>query len=295
MEHRALKIRVGDLELCADAWAGGDEAHVLLLHGLGGNSITWHGVAPRLAQALKAQVLALDLPGFGASRPGPEFVSIERLAALVLEVLTRRAPSNVRWQLAGNSLGGLLALKLACEAPGRIDRITLAAPALPIAWGRSPRELVALLSYLPAAIPWLGRRIVTHYVQKTGVPAVVDDPVRLLFHDSSLLDSTLRQRLIDVSEYRLTWAEDAARALEQATLSLALALLDSGRAAYWIRQAPCPVRTIYGGRDPLYPNRAWRSLEWTRPDWSYICMPDVGHVPQLEAPATFAEHMLRPW
>ncbi len=52
------------------------------------------------------------------------------------------------------------------------------------------------------------------------------------------------------------------------------------------------MRAIYGGLDPLYPPSTWRRLERERPDWDVICMPDVGHVPQVEAPAEFARLML---
>ena len=52
------------------------------------------------------------------------------------------------------------------------------------------------------------------------------------------------------------------------------------------------MQAIYGSRDPLYPLAAWRHLEQVRPDWAYVCMEDMGHVPQLEAPAAFAGHVL---
>src|SRR5690348_12034414 len=65
---RSVKLELDGFELHAERWSGGGEGHVLLLHGLGGNSVTWHGVAPELARAARAEVLAVDLPGFGRSR-----------------------------------------------------------------------------------------------------------------------------------------------------------------------------------------------------------------------------------
>jgi len=52
-------------------------------------------------------------------------------------------------------------------------------------------------------------------------------------------------------------------------------------------------QSIAEWRAMLFPAAAWQQLERIRPDWRYVSMPDIGHVPQLEAPAEFAEHMLR--
>jgi len=292
VDFRSIRVQASGFELHADVWEGGTREHVLLLHGLGGNSVTWHGVAPTLANTLQARVLAVDLPGFGATRPGARRLGVDTLSQVVESVIARQAPPGVRWHVAGNSLGGVLALKVACRDPARVERVTLAALALPLSWGRSLAEVAALGGYVPAATPWLGRWLVARHVQRTGVPGVVDGPVRQLFGDPGLLDPVLRQRLIAVSEDRLTWAADAARALEQTSLSLGVALLHAGRANRWIMDTRCPVRAIYGGSDPLYPESAWRRLQRARPDWQHVCMPAVGHVPQLESPEAFAAHML---
>src|SRR6266540_3623267 len=69
LQHDSITLQAGGFELHADVWNGGESRPILLLHGLGGNTVTWHGVAPVLASALHARVLALDLPGFGASHP----------------------------------------------------------------------------------------------------------------------------------------------------------------------------------------------------------------------------------
>jgi pimeloyl-ACP methyl ester carboxylesterase len=291
--HETDRIRAGGFELHADVWSGGDSANVLLLHGLGGNSITWHGVAPLLAQRLHARVVAFDLPGFGRSHPTGGALSFQILCDVVVEVLRQAAPRGSSWHVAGNSLGGLLALRAASEAPELVSRITLAAVSLPLTWGRSAADLPALAAYLPTAVPWLGRRLVARYMLGTGVPGVVDGPVQLLFHDPARLDPELRQRLLAVSRYRLTWAPEAARAREQTTRGLGAALLHPDRAARWIREATCPVRAIHGSRDPLYPLSAWQRLASERRDWQHVCLDGVGHVPQLEAPLEFAESMLR--
>jgi len=286
-----VELAVGPFLLQAERWAGGRQGQVLLLHGLGGNSITWHGVAPRLAHELGVRVLALDLPGFGASRPGRQALSLRVLSSVVREVMRAEGLPGVRWVLAGNSLGGLLALELACRFPDQVAAVSLAALALPLTWGRGVRGLGGLWQYLPVALPWQGRRLVTRYVTSRGVPGVVDDPVQLLFRDPARLDPELRQRLIAVSEYRLTWAAEAAAAYEQVTRSLGLRLIVPALAVRAIQRVRLPVQSIYGSHDPLYPLAAWQRLEQLRPDWSHVQLPDIGHVPQLEAAREFTEHL----
>jgi pimeloyl-ACP methyl ester carboxylesterase len=293
LQHDSVHLLAAGFDLHADVWDGGGEPPVLLLHGLGGNTVTWHGVGPILAKRLRARVLALDLPGFGASHPRGKPLGFRVLTEVVRDVLTHEAPAGQSFWIAGNSLGGMLALEAASRLPERVRGVTLAAASLPLAWGRSPREFLALASYLSTAAPWVGRRLVARYMRSTGLPGVVDDPIRWLFGDAARLDAEHRRRLLDVSGFRLTWVSEAARALEQVTRGLGLALLRPDCAARWIRAVRCPVQSLHGTRDPLYPPGAWAHLARLRPEWDHVCLDDIGHVPQLEAPAVFAEHMLR--
>ena len=287
-----MRVGAAGFELEAGVWDGGGREQVLLLHGLGGNSVTWHGVGPTVAETLGARVLAVDLPGFGYSHPRGKALSFGVLVEVVLAVMKEEAP-GARWLVAGNSLGGALALRAACVAPERVARLSLGAMALPLGWGRSARGFAAFAGSVVLAVPGVGRRLVARYARTTGVPGVVDDPVRELFGDATRLDPTLRERLIVVSASRFAWADEAARAYEQVSRSLGVELLLPSGVARSIDEVRVPVQAIHGTRDPLYPASAWSALQRRRPDFRYEELEDVGHVPQLEAPAEYTSCLLR--
>jgi pimeloyl-ACP methyl ester carboxylesterase len=51
-----------------------------------------------------------------------------------------------------------------------------------------------------------------------------------------------------------------------------------------LHSVTCPVLLVHGQRDRLVPASAARGAAKANPSWSLVELPDVGHVPQLEAP-----------
>lgn len=100
---------------------------VVLVHGLGGFAESWRGTIDALAP--RADVIALDLPGFGLSaKPRARydldfFVRVLHgfFAALGLEQVS----------LVGHSLGGAIAVAYALTHPSRCDRIALLSAIVP--------------------------------------------------------------------------------------------------------------------------------------------------------------------
>ena len=98
---------------------------LVLLHPLGADRRVWAPVLAALAR--EREVLALDLPGFGASPPldGGVAPTPEGIARAVADVLG--AIGLERPHVAGNSLGGWVALELALR--NRARSATAIAPA----------------------------------------------------------------------------------------------------------------------------------------------------------------------
>src|SRR4051795_7853661 len=95
---------------------GEGDPPVLLLHGLGGNWTAWLETLPALAR--ERRVIAVDLPGFGASAPGSDGISIPGYARTLERFLDHLGLDDV--VLMGSSLGGWVTADLALRAPGRV-------------------------------------------------------------------------------------------------------------------------------------------------------------------------------
>jgi pimeloyl-ACP methyl ester carboxylesterase len=124
-------MRHDETVFTVDAWpvrayrAGAGPA-LVLLHGggLDDAQLSWAPVWPALTGY--AQLLAPDLPGYGASPLGHAEPTLEGYRAWLLAFLD--AAGIQRAVLAGLSLGGGIALRTALDAPARVAGLVLLAP-----------------------------------------------------------------------------------------------------------------------------------------------------------------------
>ena len=99
---------------------------LVLLHGIVADHRVWRPVVPELAR--ERRIMAVDLPGFGASASaGPGFV-LPDVAGAILAGLGEQG-LTAPFDLVGHSLGGGVALQLAAQAPAQVRSLVLVAPA----------------------------------------------------------------------------------------------------------------------------------------------------------------------
>jgi pimeloyl-ACP methyl ester carboxylesterase len=125
--RRLCGFRSRSIEVNGDAWhylEGGPESAetLVLLHGFGADKDNW----PLYGRALKKdyRVFIPDLPGFGQStrRPDADYrigAQTERLQSYI------RAMGIDKFHIAGNSMGGCLALNYALTYPGHVHTVAL--------------------------------------------------------------------------------------------------------------------------------------------------------------------------
>ncbi len=93
---------------------------LVLIHGLASSIYSWSDVIPALAESF--DVIALDLPGFGASSQPADLAFDDYLPTVTGLMDQLGVP---RAHFAGNSMGGAVSLLMAAREPARVDRLVL--------------------------------------------------------------------------------------------------------------------------------------------------------------------------
>lgn len=105
----------------------GGPARIVFLHGTPGDWKAWADYLRNPELQLRATLIAVDRPGFGASDPGhmaPTMAEQSRLLAPLLQ-----APGGGTL-LVGHSLGGPIAAQLAMDHPAEVRGAVLVAPSI---------------------------------------------------------------------------------------------------------------------------------------------------------------------
>lgn len=95
------------------------ETVCLLLHGVGGNRLSWTPLLTELTAQLGAlpDVIIPDLPGFGESENLTDHLRAEAVGLYLLDLAGRHGWTEVH--VIGHSMGGFLALDMASRAAGQ--------------------------------------------------------------------------------------------------------------------------------------------------------------------------------
>lgn len=108
------------------AAVGGSGPPLLLLHGHPQTHVTWHKIAPRLAE--RFTVVAPDLRGYGDSdKPdgGADHVNYSKRAMAADQVAVMRHLGFRSFATAGHDRGGRVAHRMALDHPGAVERLAL--------------------------------------------------------------------------------------------------------------------------------------------------------------------------
>jgi pimeloyl-ACP methyl ester carboxylesterase len=242
---------------------GGHGPPLVLLHGLGSTLRAWSPVLPALERT--HDVLALDLPGFGESPPLRGRSTVPSLTDAVEEVLDATGLEDVH--VAGNSLGGWIALELARR-------------------GRT-RSVVAIS---PAGM-WTGRE--SAYAHR--LLWVLRSIARLVAPCAEELTRTRAGRVAALSSMmRRPWREDqgeaayALRALAKAPGWDETHAWTFSHSARGLEDISCPVRIAWGSRDLLLLPRQGPRFVRVIPGAELHPLPGLGHVPMSDDSALVA-------
>lgn len=256
----------GQLVHLRDEGPRDDPLPIVLIHGTSASLHTWEGWVAALKG--RRRVISFDLPGFGLTGPFAGQYPAgdyrgDALARFVIDLLDERRVE--RAVLAGNSLGGEVAWRVASLAPQRVERLVLVDASgydfepidLPLGFRLSRLPVVSVLSewFLPRG--------------------VVEDSVRSVYGDPSRVTSGLVDRY-----FELTLREGNRRALR-----LRMQQLQMGEDVARIAALKVPTLVVWGGRDRLIPTPIAQNFTRDIAGSRLVVFPELGHVPHEEDPA----------
>lgn len=259
----------GDRINLVDLGAEPGRPAIVFIHGLGGSWQNW--LENLLPFAADHRVVAIDLPGFGASPLPGAPISMPGYAGLVDRILGRLDIDAAT--VVGNSMGGLISVELALSHPSRVERLVLVSAA-----GLSSNDM-----YNPRAFATF-KRLERGLLRVGGSAARRAD---LLSRRAQLRRAAFAV-VADAPELLPPplVAEQVKGAGKPGFMPASEALL-----TYPIRdrvsQVACPTLVVWGERDKLVPVRDAAEYEQLIPDARRVVYARTGHVPQLERPARF--------
>lgn len=238
-----------------------DPSPLVLLHGTSASLHTWEG----WTQSLKGQkrVIRFDMPGFGLTGPSSNGdYSIESYVAFVTAVLDQLNVQNC--VLAGNSLGGYVAWATALAHPERVQRLILVDSS-----GYAYQSLSVPLAFRIARTPVLGSMLGPVLPR-----AIVEKSVANVYGDSTKVTPELVDRYFDLTT----------RAGNRQALVQRFKQTQPGALAVRVVELKLPTLIIWGGKDHLIPSELGTRFSKEITDSQLIVFPELGHVPQEEAP-----------
>ena len=231
---------------------------VVFIHGIGGSARVWAPQVETFAAAGFASV-ALDLPGYGG-RSAVEVMDFESLAADVEAAIDQRGLHKP--VLVGHSMGGMIAQTALRRRPDGYAAAVLActSPAFGSADGAFQTKFVAdRLEPLDA-----GKSMADL------APGMVERMIGLAAEPAGCAHAVAVMSAVPAGTYRA-----AVRCLvgfdERANLP----------------SIGVPVLCLAGEKDPNAPAVGVERMAGKIPGARYVCLPGVGHLPNLEAPAAF--------
>lgn len=246
---------------------GGSGPPLVCLHGFMDTWRTWELVLPMLER--RHDVLAPTLPGHAGGPPLAGAVSSAAVLDAVEQMMDEAGFETAH--IAGNSLGGYIALQLA--ARGRAKSVVALAPAG--GWADNTYEETleyqkSLQRLSKAAAPFADAIVATKKGRRSATEMITSNyehiPAELIAHLMSGVAACKGAGQLIENALREGWTLDA-------------------------EKITCPVRVLWGTEDKLLP---WPSAaaryreEWlVQADW--VVLDGVGHCPQLDVPLETAQ------
>lgn len=248
---------------------------ILLIHGIGDNSTTWHTVQTELAQ--RFTVIAPDLLGHGKSDKPRADYSVAAYANGMRDLLSVLEIDRVT--IIGHSLGGGVAMQFAYQFPYLVERLILVGAGgvtkdvnFVFRWASLPMgtEALALLR-LPLVLPavQVAGRVLGMALGSTGLGRDLPNVLRIL---DDLPEPTASAAFSRTLRAVVDWRGQIVTMLDRCYLTEAI-----------------PVQIVWGSKDVVVPvQHAWMAHA-AMPGSRLEIFEGSGHFPFHDDPARFLD------
>lgn len=247
---------------------------LLLVHGSNASLHTWEGWVEELGE--QARLVSVDLPGHGLTGGIPsEDYSRDAMVCFLEEVRTLLRIDS--WAVAGNSMGGGVAMAYALQHPKQVEGLIL----VDAAGVSVPRPEVegesrsGAIGFRLMRMPGVGRLL--EHVAPRGV---IEQGVRAAYGDPSAVPDEVVTRY-----YELQLHPGNRRATR-------LRFASGGRSPLPVEDIEQPTLILFGEEDNLIPVAAGERQHELIPDSELVVYEGIGHVPMEEIPARSAADTL---
>ena len=254
----------------------GEGPPLVLVHGYSDSADTWRLLLDHCSRAGR-RAIAIDLPGFGEADPLKGGPMLDQYDALVGELVERVAQeAGEPAILVGNSLGGVVALRLGSRTDLPLRGIVPVAPAgldMPRWFAAIERDLI-LRTVLSSPVPLpeaVVRLLVSQVYRQLAFSRPGDAPDELVRMFTGHLSSTKAVNHVLAMGRRL---------LPELSVPPVLASIR------------VPVLLIWGDKDRMVTHQGARHVLEALPSAVYVELAGCGHCPQLEDPERLSELVL---
>lgn len=248
---------------------------LFLLHGSFASLHTWSAFEDTLS--LYYQTVSLDFPGHGLTGPSPGgHYSLDAYADLVLALADSMQINT--FAVAGNSMGGAVACRVALRAPDRVRALIL----LDAAGAPPPDPLSNRPTERPAIFQLLSRPWVANLLSRFTPRFLFERNLRDVYGNRERIPAGTIDRY-----YQLMLRAGN----RQATLAR-LRTPNPDRSAE-LASITCPTLIIWGEKDRWIPVHHARLFRKAIPHAEVSILREVGHVPMEESPRETASVVLK--
>jgi pimeloyl-ACP methyl ester carboxylesterase len=250
--------------------AGQDGFPLVLLHGTGESAIDWSWVIPNLADNYR--VYAPDFPGSGGSTKPTREYSLEFFTQFAINFLNALAIEQA--VLVGNSLGGLIALRIASSHPQRVAALGLVDSA---GLGEAVNPLLSHLT-----IPLYGEIALAGCKTPIGASLRTRSRAALQFahpgqiHSAWIAEQEHLSQMPGFLEATLSSLRAQLTPLKQHAVMVDV-----------LPQLQMPTLIVWGADDLIFPKQQAQAAVERIPQAYLRLIPDCGHIPPLERPEQF--------